>query len=88
MFISGQEQLEKIAPNMPFVASLYWNNFGRKNVGYLYAISRGAKVIYDFDDDNELIYWLEGASLEPNTNLDFFAFSDHGKFNAIYLTFS
>ena len=42
----------------------------------------------DFDDDNELIYWLEGASLEPNTNLDFFAFSDHGKFNAIYLTFS
>ena len=29
-----------------------WNHFGRKNIGYLYAIIHGAKVIYDTDDDN------------------------------------
>lgn len=32
-----------------------WNHFGRKNVGYLYAIQHGAKIIYDTDDDNKLI---------------------------------
>lgn len=31
------------------------NHYCRKNVGYLYAISCGAKVIYETDDDNELI---------------------------------
>ena len=29
-----------------------WNHFGRKNVGFLYAIAHGAHVIYDTDDDN------------------------------------
>ncbi len=33
---------------------LPWNHFGRKNVGYLYAIAHGAKNIWDFDDDNML----------------------------------
>lgn len=33
---------------------LPWRHFGRKNVGFLYAIARGAKVIYDTDDDNRL----------------------------------
>ncbi|KAL3848583.1 hypothetical protein ACJMK2_019433 [Sinanodonta woodiana] len=27
-------------------------HFGRKNIGYLYAIHHGAKLIWDFDDDN------------------------------------
>eukprot|EP00397_Hematodinium_sp_SG-2012_P035247 GEMP01037895.1.p1 GENE.GEMP01037895.1~~GEMP01037895.1.p1 ORF type:complete len:430 (+),score=85.56 GEMP01037895.1:129-1418(+) len=31
-----------------------WRHFGRKNLGYLYAIQHGAKVIYDTDDDNRL----------------------------------
>mmetsp|Transcript_92499 Transcript_92499/g.193388 ORF Transcript_92499/g.193388 Transcript_92499/m.193388 type:complete len:461 (+) Transcript_92499:128-1510(+) len=31
-----------------------WRHFGRKNIGFLYAIARGAKVIYDTDDDNRL----------------------------------
>ena len=30
-----------------------WNHFGRKNIGYLYAIEHGAKWIYDTDDDNQ-----------------------------------
>jgi hypothetical protein len=37
-----------------FVKRLPWNHFARKNVGYLFAISHGAKLLFDFDDDNEL----------------------------------
>ncbi|CAE7898086.1 STL2 [Symbiodinium microadriaticum] len=33
---------------------LPWRHFGRKNVGFLYAIAHGAKIIYDTDDDNRL----------------------------------
>ena len=33
---------------------LPWRHFGRKNVGFLYAIANGAKIIYDTDDDNRL----------------------------------
>lgn len=29
-----------------------FNHYARKNIGYLYAISQGAEVIYDTDDDN------------------------------------
>lgn len=31
-----------------------WRHFGRKNVGYLWAIAHGAKIIYDTDDDNRI----------------------------------
>ncbi len=41
--------------NIALLEHLPWNHFGRKNVGYLYAISQGAKRIWDFDDDNLLI---------------------------------
>ncbi len=37
-----------------FVQMIQWNHFGRKNIGYLYAIQHGAEVIWDFDDDNML----------------------------------
>jgi hypothetical protein len=30
------------------------DSFGRKNIGYLFAIQHGAQVIYDTDDDNEI----------------------------------
>jgi hypothetical protein len=39
-----------------------WNHFGRKNVGYLYAVAHGAEVIYDTDDDNILKMPLETVS--------------------------
>ncbi|CAM9455259.1 unnamed protein product [Scytosiphon promiscuus] len=38
------------------VSMLPWNHFGRKNIGYLYAVHHGAKVVYDVDDDNALIF--------------------------------
>ncbi len=31
-----------------------WNHFGRKSIGFLFAIKSGAQTIYDFDDDNHL----------------------------------
>ncbi|CAN0428880.1 unnamed protein product [Pylaiella littoralis] len=34
---------------------LPWNHLGRKNVGYMYAIHRGAEVIYDVDDGHALM---------------------------------
>ena len=45
-----------------FVNSLPWNHFGRKNVGYLYAIMHGAAVIWDFDDEHILKFWIEGPA--------------------------
>jgi hypothetical protein len=33
---------------------LPWNHYSRKNIGYLWAMAHGAKVIYDTDDDNLL----------------------------------
>ena len=30
------------------------NSFGRKNIGFIFAVHHGAKVIYDTDDDNEI----------------------------------
>ena len=37
-------------------AELRWNHFGRKNLGFLYAIQHGARWVYDTDDDNELLF--------------------------------
>ena len=50
-FLSANDQ-----DSLPFATAraVPWNHFGRKNVGYVYAIARGAQVIYDTDDDNEL----------------------------------
>jgi hypothetical protein len=48
------EKQISLAKEIPFIAELPWNHFGRKNVGYAYAIMHGAKFIWDFDDDNGL----------------------------------
>lgn len=37
------------------IKHLPWNHFGRKNVGFMYAIHHGANYVYDTDDDNELV---------------------------------
>ncbi|KAK3595731.1 hypothetical protein CHS0354_025355 [Potamilus streckersoni] len=46
--------------------ALPWKHFGRKNIGYIYAIHHGAEYIWDFDDDNIGIIDLE--MLRANTN--------------------
>ncbi len=54
IFLTADHQ-QRLAATSPLVKMLPWNHFGRKNIGYLYAIAHGAKFIYDFDDDNVLI---------------------------------
>jgi len=54
VYLNEEDQLT-LASTIPFVSELPWNHFGRKNAGYVYAIMRGAKVVWDFDDDNLLL---------------------------------
>lgn len=49
------EMQETLAYDFPLSSALTWNHFGRKNFGFMYAIHHGAKVIWDFDDDNILL---------------------------------
>ncbi|CAJ1970342.1 unnamed protein product [Cylindrotheca closterium] len=44
------EQME--GPIGDFVRTMPWRHFGRKNLGYLFAILHGAEFFFDFDDDN------------------------------------
>jgi hypothetical protein len=59
------------ALHFQIVDKVPWRHFGRKNVGFLYAIAHGARVIYDTDDDNRLklleipIAGLNTSSVEP-----------------------
>ena len=48
-FLSVNDQM---ALYPEFSSLIPFNHFGRKNLGYLYAINSGAKRIWDFDDDN------------------------------------
>lgn len=45
---------DQLQLNYKIMQHIPWNHYGRKNIGYLYAISCGAKIIYETDDDNFL----------------------------------
>ena len=51
VFLSVEDQ-EELARSVPFVRQTPYRSFARKNIGYLYAVWMGAKIIFDFDDDN------------------------------------
>ena len=63
---------DQIDMKLEFVDHLPWNSFGRKNIGYLFAISQGAKIIFDFDDDNIIKFWIKDASIDPVMDVDNF----------------
>ena len=66
--IEEQDQWQKLSgPIGEFVKLLPHNHFARKNVGFLYAILRGAKWMYDFDDDNYLNHEGEELYNEKST---------------------
>ena len=46
---------QRLAKSSRFASRIPWNHFGRKNLGYLFAIANGAQRIWDFDDDNMLL---------------------------------
>eukprot|EP00922_Rhytidocystis_sp_ex-Travisia-forbesii_P034505 GHVS01051220.1.p1 GENE.GHVS01051220.1~~GHVS01051220.1.p1 ORF type:complete len:500 (+),score=48.37 GHVS01051220.1:202-1701(+) len=56
VFLDYNKQNAMAERGMSIVRELPWNSFGRKNVGYLYAIQRGAQQLWDFDDDNALFH--------------------------------
>lgn len=63
---------------------LPWNSYTRKNIGYLYAITQGAEVIYETDDDNiPLDNWVN----EPSFLVDAEILSD-ASFVNIYSYFT
>ena len=39
-------------------------------MGYVYAIANGAQMIFEFDDDNLMKFWVEGASPDPVLDID------------------
>jgi len=65
-FLSIEEQ-EKL----PFqiVKLIPTKSYTRKNIGYLWAMQHGAKVIYDTDDDNELIMPISEGFILPSEDL-------------------
>ena len=67
VFLNEKEQTKL---KSRFVEAIPWNHFGRKNIGYLYAIAHGAEVIWDFDDDNMLKYFIEGAAPDGAPSLN------------------
>lgn len=76
--VEKQQELDyEIAKLLP------WNHYCRKNIGYLYAIQHGAKLIYETDDDNELI---EGVPEIPN-NTDVVELSSQSNSVNIYAYF-
>ena len=60
--------LAHVTEALPYniIPLLNWNHFGRKNVGFLYAMHHGAEVIYDTDDDNILKVGNEGKPFIPD----------------------
>lgn len=57
------------------IQHLPYNSFGRKNIGFIFAIHHGAKIIYDTDDDNEIKdidlfqFWSSRESTKINSSI-------------------
>ena len=52
----------QILDELSTLKALPWSELVRKLIGYIYAIARGATVIWEFDDDNMLKFWIPGAA--------------------------
>jgi len=75
----GQQEVAR-----KFAGLLPWNSYTRKNIGYLYAIAQGARIIYESDDDNvPLDKWVN----EPKFSTDAELLSD-ASFVNIYSYFT
>ena len=52
VYLDAKSQVDILSDYKAFLELLPWRHFGRKNIGYIYAILNGAELIWDFDDDN------------------------------------
>jgi hypothetical protein len=66
-----------------FVEMMPFKSFARKNIGYLFALSYGARVLFDFDDDNILVPLEDGETIPPPFHFD----DDHGFDRTVLLKF-
>ena len=72
-----QEQVELSKNNgFSLIELIPYNHFGRKNIGFLYAVSKGAQIIYDTDDDN-LLKESVIPFLEPKEDYQLVSSEDH-----------
>ncbi len=63
--IKDQEQLPySLCKLLPY------NHYSRKNIGYLYAIAHGAKIIYETDDDNYIVNEIKIFREKPTVTLE------------------
>jgi hypothetical protein len=74
-----QKRFSKFSSILPF------NNYARKNLGYLHAIKNGSKVIIDTDDDN---FPYKNFLSTPNFNLNTKYLTANNKWINIYQLFS
>jgi hypothetical protein len=74
---------------LPFATAklMPWNHYARKNLGYLYAISQGAELIYETDDDN-LPYEFWQQSFPLNATTEATTDADAGKYMNVYSYFT
>ncbi len=49
VYLDGATQ-DMMSERYNFITYLPWGHVGRKNVGYIYAIDHGARLVWDFDD--------------------------------------
>ena len=54
-FLDATKQQQMAAAGNALAKHTPWNHFGRKNIGYLFAVQHGAMDVFDFDDDNLLL---------------------------------
>ena len=64
-YLSAEYQKKNLLKTNEFVSKMPFRSFARKNIGYLFAVYYGAKVIFDFDDDNILTPLVEGTDIAP-----------------------
>ena len=70
-FLSASDQKKFLlgtataATNSRFVQLMPFNSFARKNLGYLFAVNYGARVVFDFDDDNVIAPLEDGVTVPP-----------------------
>lgn len=64
-----------------------WNHYARKNLGYLYAISQGADLIYETDDDN-LPYPTWQNSFPTSATTEAATYAEGEKYRNVYSYFT
>ena len=66
-YLSPEDQQEVASK---FSSLIPWNSYTRKNIGYVHAISQGARVIYESDDDNiPLDNWVSEPEFSTEAEL-------------------